>query len=957
MDPSRIQRVVLLIDLYPLLDLQNPHSYLSPILSTARRILSFAPLASSLFAYKLFFSSLSPILSTSTVHRLLGKSSTFLSFDCPASTLHSLSRTLDSLRSVSGSCHSAGHGFSRASLLAKSLLQLEHDYGWEPPPQDRKGSQELLAIRSNLVMLFSPMYPGPNYLSERVDLELGGESDSAMSSDAFLKRLLECFGLVKERLAFCDIHLSWVDVNFDYHCERDVSGSEFFERGIRELGWGFCSTDAIVLGSALVPFGLVFPYVGCALGFAADSGLDKGTSELVLEIIDVYGKPLECKSCELEVLDLKPVRERSELMGSLLKVLGSKTSNIRIREVWRSHDGRKVMNDPSNLYLIRGNTGECNKVSRNHAKGEFFADSILRLLCREKGELVADKPLWQILLTFLYNRSYWASVSIYNSDDKSMEGILIPFTVNYALLAVPQKNSLNSCQLVARKSRSTSETLHAPVLAGSREDSRRKRKKLHLNQIQNATLSSFREFVSSQTDDVALGVGLEELYSGKIHDKSKKLMFLKCWMRQIVTSNSICNVILDEQKEPLDIKEDVETRNVASQDVSEADAIPSSTEDAHQSASSANKDAPIFSCMEDMETFLRSIPQKIEQGLCSLDTDFGNLAERLVGLCIRALDAQIGKNVEEIISDETGDASYVKIADEVSRLLLVKPRDLLLKYKTTNPARIASSNPVFDVYNTEYRIREHELQILFRMEILCSSVGPSIEDNTKQKMIKDICSLLQFIDINLEGDSFCGQSIVEFAERTIKCRYSHSLKDVIDKIYNQMEFGLFDEDEVGASDSLPNSNSEDFKRGDFDDGNRFPANPIGAPGSEVAHQEKHARTQQEKLDNAHERRLMRAQERRNRDRRFSSFTSWVPDLQRVWALKQPKAERLMRSSLPKPLKRRRRHSPTDDRVCETPMMDRKVQSQSQEDDCGGMNRSNPLSKALFRHEGEHGSGI
>ncbi|RRT49682.1 hypothetical protein B296_00052225 [Ensete ventricosum] len=873
MDPSRIQRVVLLIDLYPLLDLQNPYSYLSPILSAARRILSFPPLASSLFAYKLFFSSFSPILSTSTVHRLLGKSSTFLSFDCPAPTLDSLSRTLDSLPSVSGSGHSAfDHGFSRASLLAKSLLQLEHDYGWEPHPQDRKGAQELLAIRSNLVVLFSPMRPGPNFLSDHVDLELGGESDSAMRSDAFLQRFLECFGLVKERLASCDIHLSWVDVNFDYHCERDVSGSEFFERGIRELGWGFCSTDAIVLGSALVPFGLVFPCIGCAMGFAADRRLNRGTSELVLEIVDVYGKPLECKSCELEVLDLKPVRERSDMMGSLLKVLGSKTSNIRIREVWRSDDGKKVMSDPSNLYLIGGITGECNKVSRNHAR-EFLADSILKLLCREKGEWVADKPLWQILLTFLYNKSYWASVSIYDSDDKSMEGVLIPFTVNYALLAVPQENSLNSCQVVARKSRSTSETLHSPVLAGSREDSRRKRKKLQLHQIQNATLSSFREFVLSQADDVALGAGLEQLYSGKIHDKSKKLMFLKCWMRQIVKSKTNCELLLDEQKEPLDIKEDVETRNIASQDASEAEAIPSSTEDAHQSASSANKDALIFSCMEDMETFLRSIPQKIEQGLCSLDTDFGNLAERLVGLSIRALDAQIGKNVEDIISDETGDASYVKIADEVSSLLLVKPRDLISKYKTTNPACIASSNPVSDIYSTEYKIRE----------------------------------------------------------------YSHSLKEVIDKIYNRMEFDLCDEDEVGASDSLPNSNSEGF-----DIGNRFPANPI-----EVAQQEKHARTQQEKLDNAHERRLMKAQERRNRDRRFSSFTSWVPDLQRVWALKQPKAERLMRSSLPNPLKRRRRHSSTDDRVCETPMMDRKLQSQSQEDACGGMNRSNPLSKALF----------
>ena len=63
----------------------------------------------------------------------------------------------------------------------------------------------------------------------------------------------------------------------------------------------------------------------------------------------------------------------------------------------------------------------------------------------------------------------------------------------------------------------------------------------------------------------------------------------------------------------------------------------------------------------------------------------------------------------------------------------------------------------------------HELQILFRMEILRLKIGARIEE--KQKMIKEICSLLQFIDINLQGDSFHSEGILEFAERTIKARY------------------------------------------------------------------------------------------------------------------------------------------------------------------------------------------
>jgi hypothetical protein len=42
-------------------------------------------------------------------------------------------------------------------------------------------------------------------------------------------------------------------------------------------------------------------------------------------------------------------------------------------------------------------------------------------------------------------------------------------------------------------------------------------------------------------------------------------------------------------------------------------------------------------------------------------------------------------------------------------------------------------------------------------------------------MIKEICSLLQFIDINLQGDSFQSDSILEYAEKTIKYRYDYFL--------------------------------------------------------------------------------------------------------------------------------------------------------------------------------------
>lgn len=105
----------------------------------------------------------------------------------------------------------------------------------------------------------------------------------------------------------------------------------------------------------------------------------------------------------------------------------------------------------------------------------------------------------------------------------------------------------------------------------------------------------------------------------------------------------------------------------------------------------------------------------------------------------------------------------------------------------------------------------------------------------------------------------------------------------------------------------------------------------------------------------HAQKLIKAQERRERARRFASFTSWMPDLQRVWAPKQPKATKLNNlDPLRKLSKRKRRGGESNDTVCETPMTGKKHSSSRSNygdgkryEDYG--NQSCPsVSKALFQ---------
>ena len=177
-------------------------------------------------------------------------------------------------------------------------------------------------------------------------------------------------------------------------------------------------------------------------------------------------------------------------------------------------------------------------------------------------------------------------------------------------------------------------------------------------------------------------------------------------------------------------------------------------------------------------------------------------------------------------------------------------------------------------------------------------------------------------------------------------RYMDSMEDVIKKIYTEMEFDLFDEDDVQCSDSIPSSSNQDDARADRSWRSHRNSGSASAPTH-------HMRSSHH---DRHEAQLARAQERRNRERRFSSFTSWVPDLRRVWALKHPGKEPPCTVAVPgsrQHSKRRKRRVACTDMVCETPMTAAKKQQPGSGSEEGSEMRSiGSVSKNLFDDDTE-----
>ncbi|CAL5367434.1 unnamed protein product [Camellia sinensis] len=954
---SQTERIVLLIDLYPLLHLQNPNPYLSFILTASQTLLLFPSLSSSLFAFKLFFSSLSPLLSSSSLHRLLHKPSTIhLSFSRPSQTLDSLSKTLISL---SNSPISTELAISppRASHVAGSLLQVAHDYAWDAQSENLSGRlNNFPSVRSNLVLLLSPIGRSLKCLSEFMNV--GMDNELLSDVDSFCKNFHDFFGAVNDAYANRDIHCSWIDVKFDVECnEENVEIDEsvlqfgfknFLENGIRNLGWGFCSTDSIILGSALIPFGLIYPMIGTSFNCLHFTDFCKPIhAQLTLEISDVSGKPLECKCSDIELLNLKelPRLMPADIMRTLefrnsesesleqdkrfWDHFGDGITNLHIKSVQKCNENVRSEGCLSNLILIRGHSGELGK-SRKKCCSSFFADRVLEVLSSETGQFIDSKtiPIWQILLSFLCRKGYTALVSLSKGNGDSFLGMLKPFTAHLAILSI--MDDWHVMEPEFRGSVALTSKNNVPL-----SDQNRRKNKKHV--YQDLTWISFCKAAFEFFE-----LELEEAYFARRFSKSKKLKFLKCWMKQMKKSGYGCLTVPDESKSCQHIEREIGERLIGT-DQESKQPIPSYFP---TGPSKIQEGSSLVSCSETLEAFFGNLPKKIQDGLESKGVDLQILAERIVNLSIYWLYQrnESDNSMESQTPLVKSDGSSGKIvAGNLIKLLLKEPKELKEKHKDNDPA-LTASDPGSTSFVSEIIVREHELQILLRMEILRSEVAENVEASTKRKLVKQICLLLEIIQYLVEGGFHGHLSLYDYVEKTIKMRYHHVLGNVVDKIYAQMDLLPY----VDENESLiVLLNSEDSNHS-WRVKDRYVTAETTRIHESISAEDESSQPLEHDMDSPcnvkredHARKLSEAQEMRERARRFVSFTTWVPDLQRVWAPKQPKAMRAKSESLQKQSKRKERHRGNHDIVCETPMMGKKH------------NESNPsgsVSKALFQDD-------
>ncbi|KAH6760533.1 hypothetical protein C2S51_017482 [Perilla frutescens var. frutescens] len=938
---SKTQRLVLLIDLDPILTLRNPSPYFSAVISAANRLLLFPPLSAALSAFKFFFSSLSPLRSAAALPRQLSTPS--LSFNLPSETLASLSTTLNCISNLTDLPNSPF--CPRASYAASSLLQLAHDYEWEIEQDKILGEDQFtdsgfVRIPSNLVVLFSPI----------------GQSVNSVVDYLELREFNDAFCFVREAFSIRDIHLCWVDVKIDESeiLEADEKKNGCREKlvamrdGIRKIGWGFCSSDLIIFCSVLLPLGLIYPKIGVSSDFI-DFGGRKCSGELNLEILGMNGLPLECKFCDLEFVNLKSLPctvETDDIFNgsesrdsqsfysgdAFWTLFGEGTMKLQVKNVC-SYNVYENTGSSSGILLVREFFQESQKNKKKSGES-LFTDRVLEMLHEEMGEFTYRNqlPTWQMFLSFLYTNGYFALISLSNSNGDTLMGSLKPFTAHLAILHILDAghvshrgksgfdgiNSHTSIEEMNDSNTCSGSHTDASTSGNCKQYGDGKRRRSGRRLYQAMTWSSFRKaaFEGSNFD-------LFEVYTARYFEKYKKLKFLNCWMKQISKVEQ-CFV-----KSLPGIKSLEET--------SACNALPSKSSPAQEEVMPVSK-------VDTLDAFLNILSRRINHGLES-GMDLQKLAERVVKSSIHWLHQKC-ENESKTESQESTrtseDPSSVDVGEKLVKLLLRSPKEM----KKVHQDPSSSSSP-------ETIDREYELQILLRMEILRSDVAAMMGESRRQKLLKQICSLLEITQFLVAGGGIHGHiSLYDYVERTIRARYSDKLEDVVKNIYTEMDLLPFGEEDEAPSLLFNSEDSNQSWRDKYDRNEKAEANSlnhsVSTEGESSQPFPNAYNSLQESGMDEYTRSLNEARERRERARRFAPFVSKALDLQRVWAPKQPKATKCKYDPRPRKSKRKDRRTPSYSVVCETPMTgNKRTCSRARAHDLDNSSCSS-VSKALFQ---------
>lgn len=890
---------------------------------------------------------------------------------------------------------------SQALCLAASMRQLLHDYAWDSVMENLELSMasesfDCLGVRKNLVVLFSPFSELIGCLSGFLGVAMDDECIKDL--DLFNRRFYGLFESVNAAFSQRDIQFSWINVSHE-STENRINNDElkekfrFLKSGIRNLGWGFCSSNSIVLGSALLPFGLIYPKIGLPL-----RNLDiykfqkKVQARLCLEILDISEKPLECKFCNLELFDWKTLLEnRSDdpllVPGGLkmrsdgyeqrkvsLGLLGDGAVKLHVKAVQKCRELVRYKGHLSYPFLVL----EFSEVPVKMMQGSneiFFADEVLEMMALELGDCKMPKPIpfFQLLMSFLYGEGYWALVSISNANGDSHLGILKPFMVSSAFLFVIDKEfyplmleptNENRClgELGTKKGNNTRKLggdlnkshnvvdfdASLSVKCSQDGDGKMKAEKKTRHSIQNFTWADFYKAAFEH-----MKIDFENAYFDRYCNSSKKLKFFKSWVKQIKKS-TLCGLLLLENlqlKQDILVKKDDRLRQL--QQESKDPTTSSGQENSLDKASETLAEATIDHHLETSEDFFNNLSSKIQQGLESKVVDLAALAERLVSSTIYWLSQ---KHEVQGTSDDEPDATKsdssisCAVATKLNKLLLREPEDLATKPKIDG-LPFEECSPGAAGQTSENIVREHELQIFFRMEILRSLIILNVSESMKQKFVKDICLLLEAIQCHLEGGFFGEWSIKNYVGKIIKSRYCQSLGDVVNKIYEKMDLLLFVDENKSTNHPLYSEDSNHSWRDNLlsdEVGDNYSSNdPVSVENKTHANDNEKSPG----INNVYTSKLIKAQEMRERARRFASFTSWVPDLHRVWAPKQMKARKPKTNHLKKASNRKYPNRESNDLVCETPEKSHLFQRENRDGDEDAVNNGNQLhrsvSKALF----------
>ncbi|KAL3693675.1 hypothetical protein R1sor_007326 [Riccia sorocarpa] len=190
---------------------------------------------------------------------------------------------------------------------------------------------------------------------------------------------------------------------------------------------------------------------------------------------------------------------------------------------------------------------------------------------------------------------------------------------------------------------------------------------------------------------------------------------------------------------------------------------------------------------------LSLLEELVQEVVTSGETDLHQFAKSVVS---KAYEMILQLNEEVIAQDGMFANEKPPITVQLKKLLLKRPKHLVSKYKGLLVSGASFTRSKTSILAEKFR--EHELQILFRLEIL--ALEGNVQSNvTEGRFTRDICQLLDNIQFHFCDGEGNEQTLQQYCDRVIVPRYRCALPGVIEKIYLAMELNGYCDPTAGFS--------------------------------------------------------------------------------------------------------------------------------------------------------------